>query len=63
VARGNTTMTRSGTSTTPNAARKRKMVTITLSPEALERIDAYAWKRGTSRSGVIEALSLRLKTG
>lgn len=32
------------------------MVTITLSPEALARLDAIASERGQSRSGAVEAL-------
>ena len=47
---------RSGTPTTPNAARKRPMVTITLSPEALARLDAIAAERGQTRSGAVEQL-------
>jgi metal-responsive CopG/Arc/MetJ family transcriptional regulator len=47
---------RSGTSTTPNAKRTRPMVTLTLSPEALARLDAIAAERGQSRSGAVEAL-------
>jgi metal-responsive CopG/Arc/MetJ family transcriptional regulator len=47
---------RSGTPTTPNAKRTRPMVTLTLSPEALARLDAIAAERGQSRSGAVEAL-------
>lgn len=39
-----------------NATRSRKMVTITLSPEALTRLDAIAEERGQSRSGAVEQL-------
>jgi Ribbon-helix-helix protein, copG family len=49
-------VSRSGTPTTPNAGRRRPMVTITLSPEALARLDALAAKRGQTRSGAIEAM-------
>lgn len=49
-------MSRSGTATTPNGARKRPMVTLTLSPEALARLDAIASERGQSRSGAVEQL-------
>jgi predicted transcriptional regulator len=47
---------RSGTPTTPNSKRKRPLVTFTLSPEALERLDVIAQARGQSRSGAIEQL-------
>lgn len=47
---------RSGTPTTPNAKRTKPMVTITLSTEALARLDAIASERGQSRSGAVEAL-------
>jgi predicted transcriptional regulator len=56
-------MSGSGTPTTPNAARKRKMITITLSPEALERLDAIAAACEQSRSGAVEALVLREDLG
>jgi metal-responsive CopG/Arc/MetJ family transcriptional regulator len=49
-------MTRSGTATTPNAKRTRPMVTLTLSLEALTRLDAIAAERGQSRSGAVEQL-------
>jgi predicted transcriptional regulator len=49
-------MTRSGTPTTPNGRRKRPMVTLTLSPEALARLDDLAAERGQTRSGAVEAL-------
>jgi predicted transcriptional regulator len=49
-------VTRSGTPTTPNERRKRPMVTLTLSPEALARLDALAAERGQSRSGAVEQL-------
>lgn len=46
--------TRSGTATTPNAKRKRPMVTITLSPAGLARLDRM---RGASARGAyIEGL-------
>jgi hypothetical protein len=47
---------RSGTPTTPNAKRTRPMVTLTLSPEALARLDAIASERGQTRSGAVEQL-------
>ncbi len=52
-------MTRSGTPTTPRAARRangRPVVNISLSSEALARLDAIAAERGQSRSGAVEAL-------
>lgn len=42
--------------TQPNAARKRPMVTLTLSPEAIARLDKIATARGQSRSAVVEQL-------
>ena len=47
---------RSGTPTLTNEKRTRPMVTITLSPEALARLDAIASERGQTRSGAVEAL-------
>lgn len=47
---------RSGTPTTTNAKRKRPMVHLTLSPEALARLDAIAKARGTTKSGAVEQL-------
>ena len=47
---------RSGPPTTPNAKRTRPMVTITLSTEALARLDAIAAERGQTRSGAVEQL-------
>ncbi len=47
---------RSGTPTLTNEKRSRPMVMITLSPEALTRLDAIASERGQSRSGAVEAL-------
>ena len=49
-------MTRSGTPTTPNERRRRPMITLTLSPEALARLDALAAERGQTRSGAVEQL-------
>ena len=49
-------MTRSGTATTPNAKRGRQMVHMTLSPEALARLDVIAAERGQTRSGAVEQL-------
>ena len=54
---------RSGTPTTPNAKRTRPMVTITLSPEALARLDAIAAERGRSRSGAVEQLVRNARLG
>jgi len=56
-------MTRSGTPTTPNAKRTRPMVTLTLSPEALARLDAIAAERGQSRSGAVEQLIRNARLG
>ena len=42
--------------TTPNGKRTRPMVTLTLSPEALARLDAIAAERGQTRSGAVEQL-------
>jgi hypothetical protein len=44
---------RSGTPTTPNAARARKMVTVTLSPEHIAKADALAARWDETRSGAI----------
>ena len=49
-------MSRSGKATLTNDRRSRPMVTITLSPEALARLDAIAEERGQSRSGAVEQL-------
>ena len=49
-------MSRSGTATTPNGKRSRPMVTITLSPEALARLDTIASERGQTRSAAVETL-------
>ena len=49
-------MSRSGTHTTPNGKRTRPMVTLTLSHEALGRLDALATERGQTRSGAVEQL-------
>jgi hypothetical protein len=52
-------MTRSGTPTMPRAARVargRPTVNVSLSTEALARLDAIARERGQSRSGAIEQL-------
>jgi len=37
------------------------MVTITLRPEVLERLDAIARARGQTRSGAVEAMVRRAK--
>ena len=55
-------MSRSGAPTTPNAKRTRPMVTLTLSPEALARLDAIATERGQSRSGAVESLIRNART-
>ena len=55
-------MTRSGTPTTPNGQRKRPMVTLTLSPEALTCLDAIAAERGQTRSGAVEQLVRNART-
>ena len=47
---------RSVTPTTPNAKRSRPMVTITMSPEALARLDVIAAERGQTRSAAVETL-------
>jgi predicted transcriptional regulator len=39
------------------------MVTLTLSPEALARLDAIAEERGQSRSGAVEQLIRRARLG
>ena len=49
-------MSRSGTPTTPNGKRSRPMVTLTLSPEALARLEAIAIERGQTKSGAVEQL-------
>ena len=51
------TKTRPGKSI-PNSQRHRKARSLTLSDEAVSRADALAEARGTSRSGLIEALIL-----
>lgn len=48
--------------TQANEDRRRKMVTITLSPEALARLDELAESRGTSRSGAVEQLVRNART-
>ena len=50
-------MSRSGTPTTPRAARRangRPVVNISLSSEALARLDAMAERLGMTRSGMVE---------
>ena len=42
--------------TQPNDKRRRRMVTITLSPEAVARLETIATERGTSKSGAVEQL-------
>lgn len=46
-----------------NRDRKRPMVTLTLSPEALARLDAIASERGQTRSGAVEQLIRRARLG
>ena len=41
---------------TPQEARRRKAVILTLSDEARARLDALAEQRGTSKSALVEAL-------
>ncbi len=41
--------------TTPRAARKRPLGTLSLSPEAWARLDELARRTGTTRSGAVEA--------
>jgi len=48
------TSKRSGTPTTPNASRGRKMVTITVSPDGLAELDFR--REGTPRGAFIEWL-------
>jgi len=47
---------RSGTPTTSNARRHRPLVHLSLSREALARLDAIAAERGQTRSGAVEQL-------
>ncbi len=54
-------MSRSGTPTTPNSQRKRPLVHLSLSPDAIERLDAIARARGQSRSGAVEQLIRRAR--
>jgi hypothetical protein len=56
-------MSRSGTATTPNAHRNRPMVTITLSREAISRLEALALERGQTRSGAVEQLIRNARIG
>jgi len=53
-----TRRTRAEWATTPNALRRRPMVTLSLGPEELAALDAIAATDGTSRSGVVGALAL-----
>lgn len=52
---------RSGTPTTPNAQRKRPLIHVSLSPDAIARLDEIARARGTSRSGAVEQLIRRAR--
>lgn len=45
---------RPGTPTTTNADRGRKMVTITMAPETIARLDRQAKRTDTTRSGLVE---------
>lgn len=47
---------RSGTPTTPAAKRKRPLVHLSLSTEAVARLAVIAEERGTSKSGAVEQL-------
>lgn len=49
-------MSRSGTPTTPNAKRKRKIVQITLAPEERSALDAIASRLGMNRSRTVARL-------
>lgn len=49
-------MSRSGTPTRTNAVRSRKMITITLSPDTIDRLGAIARARGQTKSGAVEQL-------
>ena len=52
-------MTRSGTPTMPRAARAargRPLVTLSLSSEALARLETIATERGQTKSGAVEQL-------
>ena len=49
-------VSRSGTPTTRNVDRRRQMVHVTLSPEAVARLETIATERGTSKSGAVEQL-------
>lgn len=42
--------------TQPNEKRRRPMITVTLSREAIERLDEMARRTGRTRSATIEAL-------
>lgn len=60
-------MNRSGTPTTPNETRKRKMVMLSLSDEAIAKADKLAKARATksgekeNRSATVEELILRAR--
>lgn len=54
-------MSRSGTPMTPNAKRKRPLVHLSLSPDAIARMDEIAIARGTTRSGAVEQLIRRAR--
>lgn len=55
------TASRSGTATTPNTKRKRPMVMLTLSPEAIAKLDELAAARGETRSGAVEGMIRRAR--
>jgi hypothetical protein len=58
-------VTRSGTATRSNAVRPTKMLTITLRPEVVAKLDELAERAAEggkpNRSGTIEALILRAR--
>ena len=49
-------MSRSGTPTTPYVQRRRPLVHLSLSPEALARLETIATERGQTKSGAVEQL-------
>jgi hypothetical protein len=49
----------SRSTTTLNAARKRKLVHLTLSPDAIAALAELATSLGSTRSGIVEALIRR----
>lgn len=57
------TASRSGTPTTTNDARKRPMVTITLPPEIIGKLERLAVERNESKSAVVAGLIRRARVG